>query len=358
MERDRPWQCQHDGLSVETQRTLTLRRSSLHPYGFRDELYLHIPYDTFTRLHRLKPDVIISDELGVRSAQALIYRCLHAGSRLIIWATISEHTEQGRGLTRRQLRRVLLSRADAILVNGASGARYVKRFGVADETIFVAPQTTDSRRFFLLPLEKSIEQSRRLLYLGRLIQLKNLAPFMSVLSVWCSSHPEEKVEFWIVGDGPEREKLATTVYPPNLKLRFWGNVAYEALPAFYAQAGILVFPTLADTWGLVVNEAMAAGLTVLGSVYSQAVEDLIEDGVNGWTFRPDCRQEMYAALDRALVTPVERWRQMGGAARAAVQHLTPEFAADRIMDAISFVSGAKASTSTRLVETISGSEIR
>ena len=53
------------------------------------------------------------------------------------------------------------------------------------------------------------------------------------------------------------------------------------------KVGVLVFPTLADEWGLVVNEALAAGVPVLGSLYSQAVEELVRDGENGWTFRPD-----------------------------------------------------------------------
>ena len=53
----------------------------------------------------------------------------------------------------------------------------------------------------------------------------------------------------------------------------------------YAKASLFAFPTLADEWGVVVNEAMAAGLPVLGSIYSQAVEELVEDGVSGWVFR-------------------------------------------------------------------------
>ena len=44
-------------------------------------------------------------------------------------------------------------------------------------------------------------------------------------------------------------------------------------------SGIFVLPTLADEWGLVVNEAMASGLPVLGSVYSQAAHELCGDGI-------------------------------------------------------------------------------
>ena len=62
----------------------------------------------------------------------------------------------------------------------------------------------------------------------------------------------------------------------------------------------MLFPTLSDTWGLVVNEAMAMGLPVLGSVKSQAVTELIEDGVSGWWFDPTSPQDLERAVDRAL----------------------------------------------------------
>jgi glycosyltransferase involved in cell wall biosynthesis len=339
MPPERPWSVQHGPLNVETQRTLTFKRTRKHPCGFCNQAYIHIPYDTWGRLCRSKPDVIISDELGARTMQTVIYGLAHPDSRVIIWAALSEHTEQGLGPFREVLRRVLLPLADAVMVNGASGARYVKRFGVADQKIFVAPPATDGWRFSSLRLERQGKEKRRLIYVGRLIELKGLLPFLSVLSIWCAAHPTVKVEFWLVGDGPERAILEKVWLPENLRLHFFGNVAYDDLPGLYAQAGVLAFPTLSDAWGLVVNEAMAAGLPVFGSVYSQAVQELVQDGVNGWTFRTDRFNEVYAALDRALVTPPDDLLQMGAAARRAVEHLTPEFSVNRIMDAIRFVRG-------------------
>lgn len=341
MPPDRPWRVQHDRLNVETQKTLTFRRTRKHPSGFCDQVYLHIPYDTMRRLNSLRPDVVLSSELGARTVQALIYRLLHPASRLVISLGLSEHTEKGRGAARHVLRRVLLPFADAVLVNGTSAMRYVRRFGVADRKIFVVPQASDHRLFFRLPLGKSSDEVRHLTYVGRLIELKGLLPFLSVLSRWCGAHTNDRVQFSLVGDGPERGSLQTAVLPPNLELRFLGNVAYEDLPGLYARAGILVFPTLGDEWGIVVNEAMAAGLPVLGSVYSQAVDELVEDGVTGWTFQPNQADEIYAALDRALTASEDELRQMGMAARRAVEHLTPEFVADGIMDAIHFTLHAR-----------------
>ena len=96
----------------------------------------------------------------------------------------------------------------------------------------------------------------------------------------------------------------------------------------------MVFPTLADTWGLVVNEAMAMGLPVLGSIKSQAVTELIEDGVNGWWFDPTSPRDMDRAVDRALQASGETLARMAERAAARARQLTPEVVAGRFEDAI------------------------
>jgi glycosyltransferase involved in cell wall biosynthesis len=79
---------------------------------------------------------------------------------------------------------------------------------------------------------------------------------------------------------------------------------------------------------VVVNEAMAAGLPLLASVHSQAVEELVRDGLEGWLFHPDRPEEMYAALDRAFATLPEELARMRQAARDRIRRVTPDFVAD------------------------------
>lgn len=338
MEPNRSWTPSWKGLNVTVQRNITLQRTWRHPHGFSEPLYVHIPYDTLWLLRKAQPYVIISGEMGLRTLQALAYHKFNPKSKLILWATVSEYSEQGRGWLRERLRRWLLPQTDAIVVNGKSGARYVRQFGIAEEKIFFAPYTTDISPFVSIPLVRDPHLAYRLLYVGQLVPRKGLEPFLSVLARWAETHPERSLEFWLVGDGPLRANLERQVLPGNLSLRFLGNVPYAKLPEIYAQAGIKVFPTLADEWGLVANEAMAAGLPVLGSLYSQSVEELVVEGVTGWTFRPDDAEEMHAALERSLSTPIEVLAEMRREARNAISHLTPDFVADRLLEAIRYVS--------------------
>jgi glycosyltransferase involved in cell wall biosynthesis len=98
-----------------------------------------------------------------------------------------------------------------------------------------------------------------------------------------------------------------------------------------------VFPTLSDEWGLVVNEAMASGLPVLGSKYSQAVEDLVEDGRTGWTFAPDNVAEVDSGIRRALQETEATIRAMGQLAREAVACVSPACGANAMLAAIAHV---------------------
>ena len=144
MERNRSWRPETGHLDVRVQRTLSFRRTSWHPAGFSDATYVHVPVDTWRQLRALRPDVVVSAELGFRSLASALYCLGRRRPKLIIWATLSERTEEGRGITRRLLRRWLLRRADGVVVNGASGMRYV-RTSALDRPASCLSRTSPSR---------------------------------------------------------------------------------------------------------------------------------------------------------------------------------------------------------------------
>lgn len=337
-ESNRQWQPDWGGLDVIVQRTLSRRRTWRHPQGFEDVAYLHFPYDTLWQLWRYRPTVVLSAELGLRSLQAALYRRLVAGNRLVLWATLSEHSERGRGFMRTALRRWLLRQADGVVVNGESGRRYVSGFGVDDRRIFVAPYTFAVQQLLDVPVSRHATNAHRLLYVGQLIPRKGLDLLLGSLGRWALAHPGQIVELQIAGDGEQRRQLEALPLPANVVVKFLGNQDYAQLKTIYAACGILVFPTLADEWGLVVNEAMAAGVPVLGSRYGQSVEELVTDGETGWTFRPDHPAELDAAVGRALATSVHELDRMRVACRARAALLTPEAVADRICEGIESVT--------------------
>ncbi len=302
MEANRPWKVDWGGLDVVLQKTYTAKGWWHHPSGFSEPLAVHIPLDTLQQLRRFSPDVIISVEMGARTALALLFRQLNARCRLLIWVETAESGESGLGLARHFLRRILVRNADAFLAVGANTVQYLQRMSAPAGKIFKVAYATDVERFAVCLLARPKERAHQLLFCGQLVDRKGLLPFLRVLCCWANDHPARNVEFVLAGAGPLRDELAQFPLPANVKLEFLGAVQYDDLPEIYASAGVFVLPTLAETWGVVVNEALASGLPVLGSVYAQAVEELIQDGYNGWIFRPDDVADAYRAIDRVMNT--------------------------------------------------------
>ena len=334
VEANRSWPAEWADLPVIVQRSLSVRKRWKRPGGFPEDGFVHVPYDTIAQLRRFQPDVILSGELGVRSWLAAAYKQWHRDVRLLLWATLSERTEQRRGFAREQLRPALLRQADGVLVNGASGARYITSQGIPPMRVTRVPYTTDVAAFSAMPVERPDAETLSLVYAGLLIPRKGILEFLTLLSAWAQRHPHRRIEFQIAGDGPQRAALNAVPRPSNLVVTFLGNVAYDELPRVYGRSSILVLPTLEDEWGVVVNEAMAAGLPILGSVYSQAVEELVIDGKTGWTFVPDDQGSAHAALDAALNTSGCDRACMARAARAHASALTPARIAREIAAAI------------------------
>lgn len=346
MEKDRPWPAAWQGLDVRVQRSLALPYRRRHPQGFAEELTVHLPLDTLPRLIALAPDIAIAGEFGPRTLQALLYRRLAPlfgrRCRVLVWATVSEHTEQARGPLRALVRRLIAALADGAVTNGESGARYLVRIGFPEDRVFRIHQSIDLERFEALP-RPAVDgdpSERRLVTAGNLIERKGLLPFLARLVRWCAAHPDLRLHWRIVGDGPERAALEAFPLPANLALEVAGALPYEAMPSQLADRDLMVFPTLADEWGLVVNEAMAAGLPALASRYAQAAEEMVEDGINGWLFRPDDDRDTAAALDRALGADRATLARMGGAARETARRFSHADTLRRLAAAIERVQAA------------------
>lgn len=342
MEPNRKWPVNWGDLDVEVQKNLTFERSWKHPKGFKDTLYIQFPYNTVPSLSRYKPDVIVSVEFGMRTLQAALFCLLFRKTKLIVWAQISESTEQARGRLRSILRRFLTNRMDAVFVNGQSGKRYLQNhFDVPEKKFFFSPITTDISAYANIPLTRPEPYCRRIVCVGQLIERKGILPFFEVLRQWCLDHPDTRQELWMAGDGPLREQLEQYKWPTNIDVRFLGNVDYEDLPELYEQAGIMAFPTLADEWGVVTVEALAAGVPVLGSLYAQSVEDMVVDNENGWTFYTDRSDTVYSAIDRALGSDVSSLNEMRSAGRQSALAMTPETVAATMMKAFEYVSNER-----------------
>ncbi|OOY06990.1 hypothetical protein BMI85_15765 [Thioclava sp. DLFJ4-1] len=132
--------------------------------------------------------------------------------------------------------------------------------------------------------------AQRFLAVARFISRKNLDGLINAYERYRSLvvNDEAAWPLMLVGDGVEREVLKGLVASAGLndKVIFTGFREYNEMPELYHASGALILPSHVEQWGLVVNEAMAAGLPVLVSKNAGAAGDLVHKGENGACFAP------------------------------------------------------------------------
>jgi glycosyltransferase involved in cell wall biosynthesis len=136
----------------------------------------------------------------------------------------------------------------------------------------------------------------------------------------------------LVGSGHE-EALLRDQAKELPEVVFAGFQQMDTLPVYYGLASCLVLPSVSESWGLVVNEAMAAGLPVLVSHHCGCVPELVKPGVNGYVFNPLDTGGLARLMGLMSSRSVDA-DKMGEASRRSVAVYTPETWAESIGDCI------------------------
>jgi glycosyltransferase involved in cell wall biosynthesis len=139
-----------------------------------------------------------------------------------------------------------------------------------------------------------------------------------------------------LGDGELRSSIMSRIARLDLveDIRLPGFKQYGELPIYYGLASAFVHASTSEQWGLVVNEAMASGLPVLVSKRCGCAPDLVEDGLNGFTFDPCDVEELAGLMQHVAAMTDEQRHAMGHASRLIVADWGPERFADGLMQAV------------------------
>ncbi|MCK6461350.1 MAG: glycosyltransferase family 4 protein [Planctomycetes bacterium] len=266
-------------------------------------------------LRRIRPGGIVCTGYSAGTVAASRYARKH-GIPLAIWSgTVPGPLE--REWWRVLLRRWLVRKSDGFLAYGSAAREYLVSLGADPGRIHIAWNTVETDRFLKLPLPRSPLPSEplRLLTVGYLERRKRVD--LAIEAVAAAARRGSDVELEVAGDGTERAALEALAADLGVagRVRFLGNVAYDAIPALHGRAHGFLFPTEHDIWGLALVEAMAAGKACVASVRAGATRDLVTDGVTGYAVD----FERTEAVARRLAAMRERVEELGAAARARVQ---------------------------------------
>ncbi len=227
------------------------------------------------------------------------------------------------------LTRRIAMRLDARVAVSASAQRYAaEALRVPMGAFRILPNGVDEAAFAAAkPLEHLADPGRPLvLFVGRLEKRKGVDVLIRAFLRLRAANPD--VRLCVVGEGPERERCQQLV-PPSLRpdALFVGAVSSADLPRYHASADVFVsVATGGESFGIVLLEAMAAGLPVIASDIP-GYRTVMQDGVQGRLVPPDDPFALAQALD-ALIDN-RRLREAMGAEgrRTAAAHAWPVVAA-------------------------------
>jgi glycosyltransferase involved in cell wall biosynthesis len=169
-----------------------------------------------------------------------------------------------------------------------------------------------------------------LLFAGKFTDDKQ--PMDAVRAIERSRELRDDVHLIMVGDGPLRAECEAFARSKNLPVTFTGFLNQAKMPTAYAASDVLVLPSISETWGLVVNEAMASGIPAIVSDQVGCAPDLIISGETGSIFRAgDVSGFAHAVIayanDRSLAL------KQGAAAKKRIQAYSLESAVEGTVEA-------------------------
>lgn len=254
-------------------------------------------------LDEFQPDVVLVSEYGITALMVLLYRFLKRKHYKVVsicddsYDMLAEKNEFSI-LHRIARRTVVPGLDDLVLVEPKATEWYQQRYGKGicfpiikkeDEARADYARVLEDSK--LLRKEYALDEKKVYLFVGRLIDLKNVDTAIRAFS--CLD--QNKNVFVIVGDGTERNKLETIAGELKANVIFTGRLEGDALNAWYNVADIFVLASYREPFGAVTNEALLAGCYALVSNKAGS-SCLIEEGVNGYTFSPMDMEELATCM--------------------------------------------------------------
>lgn len=327
-EPDREWDLQQTGVKQ------VYFKEKFITYKSR---FIHVNPDAWACLSRFKPDVVVTTGFNPTFLVAYAYAKLHR-IKHVAMTDGTLYTESFLlSAIHRWVRRWVYSGTSAFIGASEGSFKLYDDYGVPRRLMFQSHLCANNEAFFVTSLA---ERPFDFVFSARFVAGKNPVFAMEVAEA-VAKRLGRRTRLLMLGSGDLAEALESKARAISewVDVEFAGFVKQGDLPARYASAKVLLFPTQIDTWGVVANEACAAGVPVLVTPMAGVSDDLVVDGVNGRVLPLELDRWRDAACD--LLQDEAQWQAWSDASVLAVKKFSYANAADGIADAARFVLGQR-----------------
>ncbi len=291
-------------------------------YNFGDLEKTYFTYKGLINALKLeKPDCVVISGFSMGTTRLWWYSLFNKVN-YIIWSGTIIRKGRTDSFFRRIQRKIISFRASAFVVYGTLAKEYIRSLGVAQEKIDIAINTVDTSFFTIetnaIRTVLAPEAVAHLTYVGYLSPRKNVIRLLEIIRKLSMERRNFVLD--IIGDGEDKPNLEKFVKTNSLSefVHFHGFRQKAELPAYLAKSNCFLFQTDFDIWGLVLNEAMAAGLPCICSPNAGASIDLITEGETGFIIDFKREAEVINKISWILDHPIES-KLIGQMARSFIE---------------------------------------
>lgn len=301
-------------------------------------------------LVRSAPDVILCGGYNYVASWQSLRWAKRKRVPFVLWSESNARDLRRGRVAVELLKDAFLRRCSGFVVPGQAAQEYLcadKK--VKAEMVFIAPNAVDNDLFAAAAAaaRNNADAHRRdlnlpqryFLFAGRLVREKGVFELLSAYAK-LEAPVRGQVGLVFAGDGAVRQQLeqqAASISPGVI--RFAGFAQREQLAIYYALADALVLPTYADTWGLVVNEAMACGLPIVLSQAAGCAAELVRENWNGLLVATRDIPSLSQAMQMLAQQP-ELCATMGANSANLISHFAPKDWSEGIVRMVEAQAGA------------------
>lgn len=309
--------------------------------------YIHNNPDVLAALTRFSPDAVIGNGFNPTHLYAMSWCALFRRT----YVPMTDGTLQSeRGLSKVHvgLRRRTYRRARTVIAASNGGFALYRHYGVPRSACYRSCLCIDNESF-RVAIDEHQTQEFDFIFCGRLEPGKR-PEFAIEVAARCASLLMRKVRLLIVGSGSLEKslRLRAKAYATKVDVVFHGFAKQADLPGLYRSSKVFLFPTEADVWGVVANEACAAGLPVIISPHAGAADELVVDKQNGFVRKIDLEQ--WADCAATLLSNDGLREAYGQRSRMMIEPYNFDQSAHGIVEAVRAALGSSTKTTNAASE--------
>ena len=291
--------------------------------------FIHFNLDILSALRTFRPEVVITTGFNPTHLIAYAYS-RWCGAHHVVMTDGTFLSEQKLSFIHRWVRKRIFSKTNVFI--GASDGAFdlFRSYGITNNKMFKSHLCADNVAFFAEPV---IQKKYDFIFCGRFVALKN--PFFALkVAQKVAQRLGRPVSMIFVGSGELDQEIraAAAAVQHEVRAVFSGFALQKQLPQRYRSARLFLFPTKWEPWGVVANEACAAGVPVLISDVAVSARELVRDGENGFVL--PLVMDRWADAAVQILTNDDLYNRMSARCCELVKEYTYENAAKGIVLAI------------------------